>query len=51
MVTKTPKPPNLETWNLADDKPEHEVAYLQFWRRYVTGFGVDAPQTCDSQVY
>ena len=28
----------------------HEVVQLQFWRRYVTWFGADAPKTCDSVI-
>ena len=31
----------LEIWT--DDTPTHELASLQFWRRYVMWFGADAP--------
>ena len=39
----------LEIWR--DYNSIHELASLQFWRRYVTWFGAYAPQTCDSEVY
>ena len=29
----------------------HEVVHLQFWRRYLTWFGADAPKTCDNEVH
>ena len=41
---------NSETTNARNlNFDKNEVAYLQFWRRYVTCFGADAPKTCDSE--